>query len=111
MAVLAHASSAHRERVLRALGVTPWVRRVPSDAAVEATEIAPAAVSSGECVVLLPAGCSQRELDLVGRALMTSGATAGARATYRSEQRPAAFGAGGPRLSGVWRGAGACAGS
>ena len=74
MAALAHASSAHRDRVLRALGVTPWVRRVPSEVVVAAAEVAPAAVSSGECVVLLPAGCSQRELDLVGRALMTSGA-------------------------------------
>ncbi len=75
MAALAHVSSAHRERVLRALGVTPWVRRVPSEVVAATTELAPAAVSSGECVVLLPAGCSQRELDLVGRALMTSGAT------------------------------------
>ncbi|WP_445146144.1 hypothetical protein [Dyella sp. Tek66A03] len=75
MATLAQASSAHRERVLRALGVTPWVRRVPSEVVTETIEIAPAAASSGACVVLLPAGCSQRELDLVGRALMTSGAT------------------------------------
>ena len=75
MAVLAHASLAHRERVLRALGVTPWVRRVPSEVAAATAESAPAAASSGACVVLLPAGCSQRELDLVGRALMSSGAT------------------------------------
>jgi hypothetical protein len=75
MATLAQASSAHRERVLRALGVTPWARRVPSEVVTETIEIAPAAASSGACVVLLPAGCSQRELDLVGRALMTSGAT------------------------------------
>jgi hypothetical protein len=34
----------------------------------------PTVASSGECVVLLPAGCSPRELDLVGRALMACGA-------------------------------------
>ncbi|WP_266180962.1 hypothetical protein [Dyella humicola] len=75
MAALAHASSAQRARVLRALGVTHWVRRVPSEVVAATTESVPAAAWSGECVVLLPAGCSQRELDLVGRALMTSGAT------------------------------------
>jgi hypothetical protein len=31
------------------------------------------ATGTGECVVLLPAGCSPRELDLVGRALMSCG--------------------------------------
>jgi hypothetical protein len=71
---LAQASSAHRERVLRALGVTPWVRRVSSEAVADTAEAMPVAVSSGECVVLLPAGCSPRELDLVGRALMACGA-------------------------------------
>ena len=75
MATLAHASSGHRERVLRALGVTPWVRRVSPDVVTETIAIAPATAGPGECVVLLPAGCSQRELDLLGRALMSSGAT------------------------------------
>ncbi|MFC4528555.1 hypothetical protein ISN76_16130 [Dyella halodurans] len=75
MAALAPVSSAHRARVLRALGVTPWVRRLPPEIVTATAEVTPAAVSSGECVVLLPAGCSQRELDLLGRALMTSGAT------------------------------------
>jgi hypothetical protein len=76
MVALAQSSSAHRERVLRALGVTPWVRRVsvqPEAVAGSATESS-AVRSSGECVVLLPAGCSPRELDLVGRALMACGA-------------------------------------
>ncbi|TCI11456.1 hypothetical protein EZM97_19525 [Dyella soli] len=75
MAALAQASPAHRERLLRALGVTPWVRRVPA-VPVVAGEPAAAAVASGapgDCAVLLPAGCSARELDLVGRALMAFG--------------------------------------
>lgn len=70
------ASSAHRERLLRALGVTPWVRR-ESEAPVLAVESpvteTAAAVMTGECIVVLPSGCSPRELDLVGRALMTCG--------------------------------------
>ncbi|WP_267222526.1 hypothetical protein [Dyella silvae] len=72
----AHAPMAHRERVLRALGVTPWVRRVAASASVVAEELVPEAVGAmvaGECVVLLPAGCSPRELDLVGRALLSFG--------------------------------------
>lgn len=71
------AALSHRERVLRALGVTPWVRRDASPAAIVedvlVAESGPAAFS-GECVVVLPSGCSPRELDLVGRALMTAGA-------------------------------------
>ncbi|PXV52103.1 hypothetical protein SAMN04487785_12613 [Dyella jiangningensis] len=76
MSAYAQVSPPHRERVLRALGVTPWVRR----AAVQelpATESPvaeiPTPVASGDCVVVLPAGCSPRELDLVGRALMACG--------------------------------------
>jgi hypothetical protein len=76
MAALAPAV-AHRERLLRALGVTPWVRRaavaepVGGDSPVVD---AMATLVSGECIVVLPAGCSPRELDLVGRALMACGA-------------------------------------
>jgi hypothetical protein len=76
MAGLAHAVS-HRERVLRALGVTPWVRRtaVAEPVASELPVVdAMAEVVSGDCIVVLPAGCSPRELDLVGRALMACGA-------------------------------------
>lgn len=76
MAGLAHATS-HRERVLRALGVTPWVRRVGATEP-DASELPVADVQSevvsGDCIVVLPAGCSPRELDLVGRALMACGA-------------------------------------
>ncbi|WP_109124605.1 hypothetical protein [Dyella sp. C11] len=76
MAGPAHALP-HRERVLRALGVTPWVRRAsaPEPVVVEtlvADDAAP--MVAGECIVVLPSGCSARELDLVGRALMTAGA-------------------------------------
>ncbi|WP_430388053.1 hypothetical protein [Dyella sp. 20L07] len=76
MAALAQTSLARRERVLRALGVTPWVRRVVPLAAAEIADVAPVAPSTamaGDCVVVLPAGCSARELDLVSRALMACG--------------------------------------
>jgi hypothetical protein len=76
MAGPAPAALPHRERVLRALGVTPWVRRVVAQASsaveapmADAMPIAP----TGECIVVLPAGCSPRELDLIGRALMAYG--------------------------------------
>lgn len=74
MAALAQASTAHRERVLRALGVTSWVRRASPQPMVF-DEPGPVAVTGalGDCIVLLPAGCSPRELDLVGRALMSFG--------------------------------------
>jgi hypothetical protein len=75
MTALAQSSSAHRERVLRALGVTPWVRRAASQPAVMDDSVSAVTVAGamGECVVLLPAGCSTRELDLVGRALIAFG--------------------------------------
>jgi len=71
-----HAELPHRERVLRALGVTPWVRRIAAQAVPEVEATLAEAASSvvmGDCVVVLPAGCSPRELDLVGRALMACG--------------------------------------
>lgn len=72
-------SASHRTRVLRALGVTPWVRRAPH---VEASVVeldgsrgdAANTASGVACVMVLPEGCSTRELDLVGRALNASGA-------------------------------------
>ncbi|MEV8520216.1 hypothetical protein ABZR86_10515 [Dyella marensis] len=65
----------HRARVLRALGVTPWVQRAqPSlQAAPMAETAATAEVANGHCVVLLPAGCEPRTLDLLGRALIAFG--------------------------------------
>ncbi|RAO75621.1 hypothetical protein [Dyella jiangningensis] len=76
MAAPAHATSARRGRVLRALGITPWTQRnVPAQVVAAATseDVPATAMGTGECVVLLPAGCSPRELDLVGRALMSCG--------------------------------------
>ncbi|WEN16259.1 hypothetical protein PY254_06215 [Rhodanobacter sp. AS-Z3] len=82
MSPLAQSSfdAGHRDRVLRALGVTPWIRRgLPvaavqcneSGAGVDATTDAAGPVA---CVVVLPDGCTTRELDLVSRALMGCGA-------------------------------------
>lgn len=62
----------HRSRVLRALGVTPWVRRAMPGSAIGMTEGGPAAGVA--CVVVLPEGCSTRELDLLGRVLTAGGA-------------------------------------
>lgn len=74
-------TASHRDRVLRALGVTPWVlRATPTELAGSgAADVAATAVvgmSAGvACVVVLPEGCSTRELDLLGRALNACGAT------------------------------------
>lgn len=57
---------------MQALGLTPWQRRQASPA-----PVAEAALAEGveaACVVLLPAGCGTRELDLLGRALSCAGA-------------------------------------
>ncbi|WP_158752779.1 hypothetical protein [Dyella sp. S184] len=73
--------ASHRARVLRALGMTPWVRRVMP--AVAAGTVGPMTITNAAtnkaagvvCVVVLPEGCSTRELDLLGRALSACGAT------------------------------------
>ncbi|MEO9215023.1 MAG: hypothetical protein ABI227_05170 [Rhodanobacter sp.] len=65
----------HRSRVLRALGVTPWVRRHlagPESADPVAMTLDDA--GSVAFVVILPHGCGTRELDLIGRALVACGA-------------------------------------
>lgn len=85
-------STAHRARVLRALGITPWTRRAPvrapapDDTAQAAVEV----VASGACVVVLGEHNSTRELDLLGRALNAGGATwaRAARVTVRDGQLP-----------------------
>jgi hypothetical protein len=67
----------HRDRVLRALGVTPWVRRAASVPVVVESHDEPNAAESNRgvaCVVVLPEGCSTRELDLLGRVLNACGA-------------------------------------
>lgn len=72
-----HVTASHRDRVLRALGVTPWVRRAAPQlqpGIVEPNPLMVDATTGGACVVVLPAGCSTRELDLLGRALNACGA-------------------------------------
>ncbi|MGH8158644.1 MAG: hypothetical protein ACREPQ_11040 [Rhodanobacter sp.] len=74
-------SADHRAHILRALGVTPWVRRVAPAAPIEhagpvqAGSPLAGAPADVVCVVVLPEGCSARELDLLGRALNACGAT------------------------------------
>jgi hypothetical protein len=73
-------SAGHRAHILRALGVTPWVRRaVPASvdrAASAQADGAVAGASAGvDCVVVLPEACTTRELDLLGRALNAYGAS------------------------------------
>jgi len=70
-------TASHRDRVLRALGVTPWVRRAAPDLPAGLAEANPLMMDTAAeiaCVVVLPEGCSTRELDLLGRALNACGA-------------------------------------
>lgn len=69
-----HAGTGRRARVLRALGVMPWVRRAPSLAVAPGHDEPVATTGVAACVVVLPQGCGTRELDLVGRALGACGA-------------------------------------
>ncbi|KAF1006683.1 MAG: hypothetical protein GAK28_02357 [Luteibacter sp.] len=69
-----------RERLLKAMGVTPWRLRSAEAVAVDASDAANeamAAIDGVPCVVILPAGCSARELDVVGRALRAFGPVTG----------------------------------
>ncbi|QWT20646.1 hypothetical protein KPL74_01230 [Bacillus sp. NP157] len=73
---MAAVSPGRRERLLKVMGVTPW--RLRGSGVVRADGDAAAANDGlpGErvaCVVVLPAGPSERELELVGRALRASG--------------------------------------
>jgi hypothetical protein len=63
----------HRARLLRALGVTPWVRRHGVSDAVPAVATAVIDAGSADSVVLLPAGCPVPLLDLLGRAFQAYG--------------------------------------
>ena len=73
-------SASHRSRVLQALGVTSWVRRAPpADTFVavapgQAADAVTDMAAGVACVVVLPEGCSTRELDLLGRAFSAFGA-------------------------------------
>jgi hypothetical protein len=71
---LAMAPSARRAQVLRALGVTPWRLRAVAAPEPSQLDVAPSPASGGvDCVVLVPAGCSARQLDLLGRAFCSFG--------------------------------------
>ncbi|MBE1158833.1 hypothetical protein [Dyella acidiphila] len=73
MSVLA-ASSAHRSRLLHALGVVPWQRRMAATTAAPVATVADAEpLAHADVVVVVPKGCSVRELDLLGRALYAFG--------------------------------------
>jgi hypothetical protein len=80
----------HRARVLRALGVTPWVRRVAPGArsGMAMPDAAAGGSSAVACVIVLPQGCSTRELDLLGRAFHACGTrlARAARLTVRDGQ-------------------------
>jgi hypothetical protein len=70
MTAAVHAIAGRRERLLRVMGVTPWrlrSRPSPDDEAPMPAFVVPA--DGATCVVIVPAGCTGRELDLVGRAL------------------------------------------
>jgi len=71
------AAISQRSRVLRALGVTPWVRRATRAAATaaEPSLSLPDLAAGVACVVVLPESCATRELDLLGRLLNACGST------------------------------------
>ncbi|WP_213948767.1 hypothetical protein [Luteibacter sp. dw_328] len=78
-----------RERLLRVMGVTPWRLRVgevaTADSVVSANE---AGVGDHVgCVVILPAGSSARELELLGKALRAFGPVTGRAARLEVGER------------------------
>jgi hypothetical protein len=74
MSASVHPHDPHRARLLRALGVTPWVRRQPFAAEVPvAAQANQSDAAPGDSVVLLPAGCPVALLDLLGRAFSAYG--------------------------------------
>ncbi len=69
-------SATHRARVLRALGVTPWVRRSVTSSLVAAADLFESVdlIECGQrCVVVLAQAASERELSLLDRALGSAG--------------------------------------
>jgi hypothetical protein len=78
-----------RERLLRVMGVTPWRLRVGDVGMGDDIEAANAP-GPGEqvgCVVILPAGSSARELDLLGKALRAFGPVTGRAARLEVGER------------------------
>lgn len=70
------AMPARHERLLKVMGVTPWRLRVADAVEPSPFESAndPANGERVACVVVLPAGGSEREMELLGRALRAFGA-------------------------------------
>lgn len=75
---MAAAMPARHERLLRVMGVTPWRLRAAGAAVAPVVEPAndPASGERVACVVVLPAGASEREMNLLGGALRAFGAIA-----------------------------------
>jgi hypothetical protein len=72
----ARMESGRRERLLRVMGVTPWRLRGQGAPAVEASSAAVATrafAADTVCVLVVPSGCTARQLDLIGRALIGFG--------------------------------------
>ena len=74
-----HVDAVHRARVLRALGMVPWVRRAAPTPPTTQEDIMVASPVRGDdapgaCVVILPGSCATRELDLLGRTFGACGA-------------------------------------
>lgn len=87
---MAAVSPERRERLLKVMGVTPWRLRGAGVAAVaEAPYAENDAAPDGRvpCVVVLPAGASERELELVGRALRAFGPVMGRAARLEAGER------------------------
>ncbi|MGN6092976.1 MAG: hypothetical protein ACTHOL_11545 [Luteibacter jiangsuensis] len=78
-----------RQRLLKVMGITPW--RLRTGPVATGMEAVPANDAAGTvqtaCVVVLPAGASERELDLVGRALRAYGPATGRAARLEAGER------------------------
>lgn len=83
-------SPQRREHLLKAMGVTPWRLRGAPAAGHEFAAPASNDALPGDrvpCVVVLPAGASERELELVGRALRAFGPVMGRAARLEAGER------------------------
>lgn len=69
-------STAHRVRVLRALGLTPWVLRTPAGTPPVDAAVVPAltAQAASACVLVLPQEVGAAEHDMLARALAATDA-------------------------------------
>lgn len=78
-----------RQRLLKAMGVTPWRLRageaMPGPMGEPANDVR--SDERVQCVVILPSGASERELDLLGRALRAFGPVTGRAARLEAGER------------------------